>query len=73
MNLKPGQRIELVAMNDDLDPIRPGTRGTVRLVHRVGTGHDAFTQVDVAWDNGRSLMLVVPPDQYRIIEDLNSI
>ena len=69
MYLQPGQRIELVMIVDDPDPIEPGTRGTVRRVAKHGTGHNAFLQVDVAWDNGRSLMLSVPPDRYRIVDN----
>ncbi len=69
MHLRPGQRIELVEMHDDPDPIDPGTRGVVRSVAKHGSGADAFLQVDVEWDNGRSLMLVVPPDRYRIIDE----
>lgn len=67
MQPTPGQRIELVAMADDPDPIPIGTRGTVRNATRVG-GRDGFLQIDVAWDNGRTLMLTVPPDRYRPID-----
>lgn len=67
--LRPGQRIELVAMIDDPYPVEPGARGTVHRVDVRGTGANAFLQVDVDWDNGRLLMLAVPPDQYRVIED----
>ena len=69
MQLKPGQRIELVAMPDDPNPIAAGTRGTVKRVRKVGTPRDGFLQVDVDWDNGRSLMLSVPPDEFSTIDD----
>lgn len=68
MRLRPGQRIELLSMADDPNPVQPGTRGTVREVEKHGTGRDAFIQVDVEWDNGRSLMLSVPPDRCRIVD-----
>ena len=68
MDPRPGQRIEMVAMPDDPDPIEPGTRGTVRSIGKRATGRPAFVQVDVQWDNGRSLVLSVPPDRYRVIE-----
>ena len=69
MELKPGQRIELVSMPDDPDPIIPGTRGTVRRVRHAGSPRNGFLQVEVDWDNGRALMLSVPPDQFRIIDE----
>jgi hypothetical protein len=60
---KPGDRIRLLAMTDDPDPIPPGTTGTVIAVRQLGTR----CQVDVAWQNGRTLMLVVPPDQFEVL------
>jgi hypothetical protein len=50
-------------MPDDPDPIPPGTTGTVTAVRQNGT----WAQVDVNWDNGRTLMLVVPPDQVEVL------
>jgi hypothetical protein len=64
---QPGDRIRLVAMPDDPDPIPLGSTGTVRSVSRCGSGRDASFQVDVNWDNGRKLMLAVPPDQFEVI------
>jgi hypothetical protein len=61
-----GDRIRLVAMNDDPDPIRAGQIGTVVGVYR-HEGPEAWHQIDVAWDNGRTLMLVSPPDLFEII------
>jgi hypothetical protein len=60
-----GDKIRLVAMSDDPDPIPPGTTGTVTAVRQQGT----WSQVDVDWDNGRKLMLSVPPDQVEIMAD----
>ena len=60
---KPGDRIRLVAMLDDPDPILPGATGTVVSVRTQGT----WAQVDVKWDNGRKLMLGVPPDQFEVV------
>ena len=60
---QPGDRIRLVAMPDDPDPIPAGTTGTVAAVRPHGT----WAQVDVDWDNGRKLMLVVPPDQFEVL------
>ena len=39
----PGTRIVLNSMNDPYDPVKPGTRGTVRYVDDAG-------QIGVAWD-----------------------
>jgi len=60
---QPGDRIRLLAMTDDPDPIPLGTTGTVISVRQLGS----WSQVDVKWDNGRTLMLVVPPDQFEVI------
>ena len=64
---KPGDRIRLVAMQDDPDPIQVGQTGTVAHVHRV-EDDPVWHQIDVAWDNGRTLMLVSPPDEFEIID-----
>ena len=60
---QPGDRIRLLAMPDDPNPIPPGTTGTVTAVRQYRT----WAQVDVAWDSGRTLMLVVPPDQFEVM------
>ena len=64
---RPGDRIRLLAMLNDPHPIPAGQVGTVVGVARHG-GRDAWDQIDVAWDSGRSLMLVSPPDQFEIVE-----
>ena len=46
-------------MTDDPDPIAAGELGTVVGVYP----QSDWTQVDVDWDNGRSLMLSIPPDR----------
>ena len=58
----PDTRIELDMMGDDPRPIAPGTRGTVRIVDDIGTGHCDF-------DNGRHLGLVPGEDSFHKIED----
>jgi hypothetical protein len=50
-------------MSDDPDPILDGTTGTFAAVRQ----HRTWSQVDVDWDNGRKLMLVVPPDQVEVL------
>jgi hypothetical protein len=61
--LQPGDRIRLIVMPYDPFPIPPGATGTVTAVRQYRT----WAQVDVDWDNGRRLMLVVPPDVVEIL------
>lgn len=60
--VKKGDRIELVHMGEDPDPIRSGARGTVKGVDDAG-------HVLVQWDNGRTLNLLPNIDSYRILTD----
>lgn len=62
---KAGDRVRLVSMTDDPDPIPAGTTGTVAGVYP----QNGWTQVDVDWDTGRSLMLSIPPDVVATIDD----
>jgi len=65
---KPGDRIRLISMPDDPDPIKPGVTGIVTAVRPHDFGlWGRWTQIDVEWDNGRKLMLSVPPDRYIVI------
>lgn len=66
--LKIGDRVEMVQMKDDPNPIPAGTKGQVKHIEDVSFGRgDNFTQIDVKWDNGRQLMVVCPPDVIRRI------
>ena len=69
MNMLPrvGDRIRLTGMHDDPDPIRVVQIGKVVGIARHGAGKDVWHQIDVSWDNGRTLMLVSPPDTFEII------
>ena len=58
----PGTRIELDFMGDDPRPIAPGTKGTVRIVDDMGTGHCDF-------DNGRRLGLIPGEDSFHEITE----
>jgi len=60
--MKVGDRIRLDWM-DDPDAVKVGEKGTVQAIHDL----DTWTQVDVKWDNGRRLMLVIPPDGVTVI------
>lgn len=64
---KKGDRVKMVFMPNDPDPIPEGAEGTVTAVQHMDWGHDKFSQVSVDWDNGRRLSCVVPPDFLTII------
>ena len=58
----PGTRIRLVEMLDDPHPIETGAEGTVRnVVPILGS-----FQIQVDWDNGRTLSLISPVDKFEI-------
>jgi hypothetical protein len=62
---KVGDRIRLVCMPEDPDPAPPGTIGTVTGVRPQSFGvRGPWVQVEVDWDNGRTLMMSVPPDAW---------
>lgn len=64
---KKGDRVRLVFMPNDPDPIPEGTEGTVEEVVAMDWGQDKKTQVYVRWDNGRTLSCVCPPDFLEIL------
>ena len=64
---KPGDRVRMVFMPKDPDPVLTGTEGTVTSVQHMDWGHDKFSRVCVDWDNGRTLSCVLPPDHLEII------
>jgi hypothetical protein len=61
---KVGDRIRLLAMPDDPDPLPIGSTGTVTTVTDGPMG-----QIGVDWDNGRSLFLVPGTDQFEPITE----
>jgi hypothetical protein len=63
----PGQRIELVRMAADPNPVPPGTLGTVLKVDKWGCRPGAYN-VQVAWDNGRTLALLTECDEWVVRE-----
>lgn len=65
--MKAGDRVRLVKMAEDPDPVPAGSLGTVLSVNRIGSGRESWDQVDVEWDNGRSLMLAIPPDAVEVL------
>ena len=63
LNIKPGDRIRLVHMPDDPDPIPAGSEGVVTNVT-----NGPLAQITVDWDNGRSLSLIPGVDRFEIIK-----
>jgi len=62
-NVQIGDRIRLLHMPDDPDPIPAGSTGTVV---RVTDG--PLAQISVDWDNGRCLNLVPEIDRFEIVD-----
>ena len=61
-----GDRIRLLSMPNDPDPIPAGSTGTVISVT---TG--PFAQIEVDWDNGRTLALIPGVDRFEVIDRSN--
>ena len=55
-----GKRVRLISMGNDPNPIESGTMGTIY--------HAGGDVLNVKWDNGRQLGLVVGEDSYEIID-----
>jgi hypothetical protein len=55
-----GKRVRLIMMEEDPNPVPPGTEGTV-----VGVGGDV---IEMRWDNGRMLGMIWGLDQFEVIE-----
>jgi hypothetical protein len=62
MRYQVGDRVTLVSMGADIDPIPSGSEGTVTHVTELQFAGEDQLQVGVKWDNGRSLSCLVPPD-----------
>ena len=57
--IKPGMRIKLISMHDP-SPVPAGTIGTVDFIDGAG-------QIQMTWDNGRTLALIYGVDIFQII------
>lgn len=59
-----GDRVRLIHMPDDPDPIPEGSEGEINYVGQVsGFGQ----QIGVKWDSGRTLMLIVGVDKFVVL------
>ena len=65
---KVGDRIRLMAMPDDPDPLPVGSTGTVTSVTE-----GPLAQIGVEWDCGRSLLLIPGTDEFEVIDDSNLV
>ena len=64
----PGDTIEMIKMGgDDPDPIIPGTKGIVDHIKTLRFDGGYEEHVDVNWENGRTLKLILPPDEIKIV------
>ena len=62
----PGDRIRLINMPDDPNPIEPNTTGTVTSIDTINMFGEDHLNVD--WDNGRNLNLIVGVDEFEVID-----
>lgn len=62
-----GDRIRLLAMPDDPNPVPIGTEGVVQMVTDISFHKEKEIQLIVKWDNGRSLSCICPPDLVEIV------
>lgn len=66
---KIGQKIELIRMDNDPNPIPVGTKGIVTKLNPMPNNE---VQICVKWENGRTLMLIYPEDKFRIVSESKS-
>jgi len=64
---KIGDRVRLITMPNDPNPIPEGSEGTVREIVHLPWGHDMRAQIWIDWDNGRHLACICPPDHLEIL------
>jgi hypothetical protein len=62
MNIKIGDRIELIETDDSWTKLEPGSKGTVTKIE------EDQDLIWVKWDNGEKLALLIGIDKFRIIK-----
>lgn len=65
MTYAVGDKIRLTKMDNDPSPIAVGTCGVITDITDL---HSMGKQVSVNWENGRTLRLVLPEDEFEVIE-----
>jgi len=63
--VKVGDRIELIHMDDTMTSLQPGDRGTVS---KIDIDEDELL-IWVDWDNGERLALLGNSDEFKIIKE----
>lgn len=68
-SLNEGDRIKMVQMGNDPNPIEPGTLGTVTGYRypRSGASTDGTVSHGVRWDNDRGLAIILPLDMVEVV------
>ena len=61
-NIRVGDRIEMVHMEDPFHPIEPGQRGTVIYIDDIG-------QIHMHWDNGSTLAIIPEEDEFILLDE----
>lgn len=67
--IEVGDRIKLIAMPDDPDPVPAGSEGVVVMVSDIGFRQKKEVQLAVQWDNGRKLCCICPPDIVEVLKE----
>lgn len=64
-----GQRIRLLSMGEDPEPISVGSTGTIEKARYFDwpMANPGFWRLDVRWDNRRYLAVIIPPDRIEVI------
>jgi hypothetical protein len=57
-----GDRVELVYTSDKYTKLKPGDRGTIRLIDDMKTVH-------IKWDNGEGLGMIPGEDEIKVITE----
>lgn len=68
-DIQVGDKVRLLHMGEDPDPIPVGTTGRVKMVTDISFMRpNKEVQLVIAWDNGRSLSCICPPDLVEVLE-----
>jgi len=64
---KVGDKVELVHMGVDPDPINVGQRGIIEEIRELL--YFKQTQIWIKWDDGRTLAVVLPEDSIKVLKE----
>ena len=71
LTLKSGDRVRLIEMPNDPDPVQAGSEGVVDFVTDIGFRGKREIQVCIRWDSGRGLNCICPPDVLELVSTDN--